>query len=133
MLSHIRLRRLFIEDPNVKAPCWFSRQSTDFFHVPAQVLRVLIQVIFAPIYLLIPRSFYGHVSNYGNSPWALEMKTTPDSLLSATQDHDAGGYAPTGSNPRWMLKVRIVDGAVISRRQVCWSEEVRNQEYTALS
>ncbi|KAK0434356.1 hypothetical protein EV421DRAFT_1670525, partial [Armillaria borealis] len=42
-------------------------------------------------------------------------------------------YAPTGSDPRWMLKVQIVDGAIMSQQQVRWSEEVRNQGYTALS
>ncbi len=132
-LSHIRLRRLFIEDPNVKAPCWFSRQRTDFFHVPAQFLRVLVQVILAPIYIFIPHAVYEHIWNYVNSPWALELTSTPDALLSATPDRGAGEYAPTGSNPRWMLKVQIVDDVVTSRQQVCWSEEIRNQGYTALS
>ncbi|KAK0434355.1 hypothetical protein EV421DRAFT_1675586, partial [Armillaria borealis] len=77
------LRRLLIEDRNVKGPCWFSRQRTDFFHVPAQLLRVLIQVILAPIYIYIPRAFYEHISNYANSPWAFELTSTPDAVLSA--------------------------------------------------
>ncbi|PBK58360.1 hypothetical protein ARMSODRAFT_841504, partial [Armillaria solidipes] len=41
-------------------------------------------------------------------------------------------YAPTGSNPRWLLMVQIVDGTILFSHQVRWSEEVRNR-YTALS
>ncbi|KAK0204519.1 hypothetical protein DFS33DRAFT_1320859, partial [Desarmillaria ectypa] len=131
-LSNVRLGRLIVEDPNVKAPCWFSRRSTDFFHVPAQILRILVQVIFAPIYLST-RTFYDRIWNYASASWAFELTSTPEAVLTIAPGGGAGAYAPTGSTPRWVLSVRIVDGTITQLRQVAWSEEVRNQGYTALS
>ncbi|SJK99748.1 uncharacterized protein ARMOST_03059 [Armillaria ostoyae] len=132
-LSHVRLRRLVIEDANVEAPCWFSRQRSDFFHVPAQILRFLIKVIFAVVYHSIPRAVQGYISNYANAPWPTELTCAPDSALTNAPGGGAGVYTPTGSTPRWLLKVQIVDGTILFLQQIRWSEEVRNRGYTALS
>ncbi|KAK0213953.1 hypothetical protein IW262DRAFT_1407651 [Armillaria fumosa] len=130
-LSHVRLRRLFIEDPNVEAPCWFSRRSTDPFHVHAQILRFLVLIILAPIYIITPRTVYDRI--YAHASWVLSLSSTIKVVLTTAPGGGAGAYAPTGSNPRWLLRVQIVNGAMVRRQQVCWSEEVRNQGYTALS
>ncbi|KAK0470086.1 uncharacterized protein EV420DRAFT_1634515 [Desarmillaria tabescens] len=132
-LSNVRPGRLFVEDPNVKAPCWFSRRNTDLFHVPAQILRILVQVILAPIYLLTPYVVYDQISNYTSASWAFELTSTPDAVLTTAPGGGAGAYAPTGSTPRWLLSVQIVDGEITGVQQVAWSEEVRNRGYTALS
>ncbi|SJK99740.1 uncharacterized protein ARMOST_03051 [Armillaria ostoyae] len=132
-LSYIRLRRLITEDPNVKAPCWFSRMRTDIFHVPAQILRLLIKVIFAPLYSLIPHEVVKHIANFAKASWALELASTSDAVLNTAPGGGTGAYAPTGSNPRWLLRVQIVDGVSEQPQQVRWSEEVRNLGYTALS
>ncbi len=132
-LPHIRLRRLFIEDPNVKAPCVIFCMSTDTFHLLAQCLRVLLKLIFAPIYVLIPHKLYQHISNFAKASWTLELASTPDAVLTTAPGGGTASYAPTGSTPRWLLSVQIVDGALIQSQQVVWSEEVRNQGYTALS
>ncbi|KAK0495206.1 hypothetical protein EDD18DRAFT_1106450 [Armillaria luteobubalina] len=132
-LSYVRLGRLIVEDPNVKAPCWFSRRSTDVFHVPAQILRLLFQIILAPVYIWIPHNFYGQISNYSSASWAYELTSTPDAVLTTAPGGGAGAYAPTGSTPRWVLRVQIVNGAITVREQVPWSEDVRNRGYKALS
>ncbi|KAK0470103.1 uncharacterized protein EV420DRAFT_1257094, partial [Desarmillaria tabescens] len=132
-LSHIRLERLIIEDANIKAPCWFSRRRSDFFHIPAQILRVLLKVIFAPICVLIPHVIFENISSYVRDTWAFELASTPDAVLTTAPSGGTGTYAPTGSTPRWLLSVQIVDGAIAGVQQVAWSEEVRNQGYTALS
>ncbi|KAK0213895.1 hypothetical protein IW262DRAFT_1441073, partial [Armillaria fumosa] len=132
-LSYVRPGRLIIEDPNVKAPCWFSRRRTDFFHVPAQILRILVQVVLAPIYIWILQKVYYKISNYANASWADECTSTPDAVLTTAPGGGAGAYAPTGSTPRWVLRVQIVNGAITVREQVPWSDDVRNRGYTALS
>ncbi|KAK0204538.1 hypothetical protein DFS33DRAFT_1321002, partial [Desarmillaria ectypa] len=124
ILSKVRLGRLIVEDPNVEAPCWFSRRSTDPFHVPAQIFRMLVQAVIAPMYVWIPHVAYDTIYNYANASWALELTFTHDAVLATAPGGGAGVYAPTGSTPRWLLSVQI---------QVAWSEEVRNKGYTALS
>ncbi|KAK0204541.1 hypothetical protein DFS33DRAFT_1321036, partial [Desarmillaria ectypa] len=133
ILSKVRPGRLIVEDPNIKAPCWFSRRNTDAFHVPAQIFRILVQVVLAPVYIWIPHVAYDTIYNYANASWALELTFTHDAVLATAPGGGAGVYAPTGSTPRWLLSVQIVDGAITKLQQVAWSEEVRNKGYTALS
>ncbi|KAK0449881.1 hypothetical protein EV421DRAFT_1289551 [Armillaria borealis] len=132
-LSYVRLGRLIVEDPNVKAPCWFSRRSTDVFHVPAQIFRILVQVILAPVYIWVPHNIYDQISNYASASWAYELTSTPDAVLTTAPGGGAGAYAPTGSTPRWVLSVQIAEGVITDIEQVPWSEDVRNRGYTALS
>ncbi|PBL04047.1 hypothetical protein ARMGADRAFT_895427, partial [Armillaria gallica] len=73
--------RHITEDPSVKAPCWFSRMRTDINHVPAQILRLLIKVIFAPLYCLVPHEVVKHVANFAKASWAFELASTPDAVL----------------------------------------------------
>ncbi|KAK0185588.1 hypothetical protein F5146DRAFT_184084 [Armillaria mellea] len=133
-LSCIRLERLIIEDPHVKAPCWFSCRRGDFFHIPAQILRGLVLLIFAPIYVLIPHVVSENIWSYIRASWEFEVATTPDAVLTtAPGDGGRGTYEPTGYTPRWLLSVKIENGRIRNRQQVPWSEEIRNQGYTALS
>ncbi|KAK0437769.1 uncharacterized protein EV420DRAFT_1236865, partial [Desarmillaria tabescens] len=132
-LSRVRVQRLFIEDPGVIAPCWFSRRSTDTFHVLAQTLRIIVLIILAPIYIYIPHSVYVQISNFASSSWAFELTSTPDAVLTTAPGGGSGVYAPTGFTPQWLLMVEIVDGTIALVTQVCWSEEIRNKGYTALS
>ncbi|PBK60153.1 hypothetical protein ARMSODRAFT_735322 [Armillaria solidipes] len=134
VLSHIRLERLVIEDPHVKAPCWFSRRRGDFFHIPAQVLRGLVLVIVAPIYVLIPHVVSENIWRYIRASWEFELASTPDAVLTtAPGDGGRGAYEPTGYTPRWLLSVKIVNGGIENYQQVPWSEEIRDRGYTALS
>ncbi len=134
ILSHIRPKRLIIEDPHVKAPCWFSRRRGDFFHIPAQILRGLVLVIVAPIYVLIPHVVSENIWSYIRASWDFELASTPDAVLTtAPGGGGAGTYAPTGYNPRWLLSVQIIDGGIANYQQVPWSEDIRNRGYTALS
>ncbi|PBL03966.1 hypothetical protein ARMGADRAFT_39141 [Armillaria gallica] len=132
-LSYVRLGRLIVEDPNVKGPCWFSRRRTDIFHVPAQIFRILVQVILAPVYIWVPHNIYDQISNYTSASWEYELTSTPDAVLTTAPGGGAGAYAPTGSTPRWVLSVQIADGVITVIEQVPWSEAVRNRGYTALS
>ncbi|KAK0222257.1 hypothetical protein IW262DRAFT_1482368 [Armillaria fumosa] len=134
ILSHIRLERLIIEDSRVKAPCWFSRRRNDFFHIPAQILRALILLILSPIYVLIPHVVSENIWSYIRASWDFELASTPDAVLTtAPGDGGRGSYEPTGYTPRWLLSVKIENGNIRGRQQVPWSEEIRNQGYTALS
>ncbi|PBK66135.1 hypothetical protein ARMSODRAFT_370554 [Armillaria solidipes] len=132
-LSHARVRRLFVEDPNVTAPCWFSRRNTDTFHRPAQILRILVLIILGPIYIYIPHAVYVQISNFASSSWAFELMSTPDAVLTAAPGGGSGVYAPTGFTPQWLLMAEIVDGAIALVKQVRWSEVIRNKGYTTLS
>ncbi|PBK95894.1 hypothetical protein ARMGADRAFT_989802 [Armillaria gallica] len=134
ILSHIRPKRLIIEDPHVKAPCWFSRRRGDFFHIPAQILRGLVLVLVAPIYVLIPHVVSENIWSYIRASWDFELAFTPDAVLTtAPGGGGRGTYEPTGYTPRWLLSVQIVDGGIANQQQVPWSEDIRNWGYTALS
>ncbi|KAF7369879.1 HET domain-containing protein [Mycena sanguinolenta] len=134
MRTNMRVGRLFWEDDKIEGCGWFHRRSDMVpLHILGNVLRVLFVIVFAPIYLFIPRSIYTAVDNYMRSNWLLEYATTPDSVLSNARGGGKGQYEVTGFQPTWVLQVTIQNGMLQAFHQIPFSDEVAEVGYTALS
>ncbi|KAK7031039.1 hypothetical protein VNI00_013829 [Paramarasmius palmivorus] len=157
------IARLFVEDPGVKGCGWFHSYREDEYHVFANVIRVLCNIIFAPLLVLsLGKAVKNIAYNLAKSSWQDEVVNIPDAVLRnppgedvplmesnstnlsppvATlkpvgNDLDGRGndvYEKTNYEPRWMLQVVIREGQYESHDQVEWTEEHRGTGYTALS
>jgi hypothetical protein len=135
ILRGIKIRRLFQEEHCVKGCAWFGKHPDSLLHIPANVLRVLCAIFFAPIYLLIPHSTRESVEMLAKRVlWSLEFADTPTAFLfTAPGGGGIGQYEVTNYKPRWMLKVEFRNGQKPNYCQVPWSTELHGKDYTAIS
>ncbi|KAJ6500926.1 hypothetical protein C8R45DRAFT_820249, partial [Mycena sanguinolenta] len=129
----MRVGRLFREDDGVEGCGMFHKRPEMALHILGNVLRLLLVIIFAPIYICVPRSFFKAVDNYVRSSWLLQYAVTPDAVLSTARGGGKGQYEVTGFQPTWVLEVAIRNGALYAFRQISFSNEVAEVGYTALS
>lgn len=132
--KHARLRRLFQEDPGVKACFWFAKDPENTFHVFSGVLRVVTAIIFAPIYIAVPHNYVGSIKEYLKQlAWFVEYSNTPHAILCASPTGGAGKYSPTGLYPRWVLRVDFDDEGGFDFEQIPWSNKPLGTTYSAIS
>ena len=87
--EHFNFERLYREDEEVEGVGW-SRWRNEDGHEFLNCLRIAIILIFAPLYLLIPRKAVGYVTDFFKAAWNVEFAHTPDALLATAP---GGGFA----------------------------------------
>ncbi|KAF7358995.1 HET domain-containing protein [Mycena sanguinolenta] len=133
MRANMRARRLFREDDGVEGCGMFHKRPEMPLHILGNILRLKLILIFAPIYIFIPRSVFEAVDNYIRFNWLLQYAITPDAVLSDAPGGGKGQYAVTEFQPAWMLEVTIRDGKLQAFQQIPLSDEIAEVGYTALS
>ncbi|KAF9440982.1 hypothetical protein P691DRAFT_815659 [Macrolepiota fuliginosa MF-IS2] len=116
--KHARIRRLFKEDKYVEGVGWYARNRDDSWHVPLNILRVLVLVTFAPIYAILRIASVGRVAAFPDQ-YDDEPVCAPDAMLYKSPSVGGEGkFDPTGRRPKWMLKVSFRGGAKLKKKQV---------------
>ncbi|GJJ08047.1 hypothetical protein Clacol_002254 [Clathrus columnatus] len=135
--KHTRLRRLLQEDPGVKGCCWFAKDPDDQSHPFANFLRVLVALVFAPIYITFPHNSVGSIKDFlKQAAWFIEYSNTPHAILHSSPMGGIAKYSPTGLNPKWLLRVEFnddEDGDGFQYTQIKWSEKPLDATYNAIS
>ncbi|KAJ7064032.1 hypothetical protein C8F01DRAFT_950803, partial [Mycena amicta] len=73
--------RLFVEDEGEVGCGLFHKRRERTFHVLGNVLRLIISIILAPVYIFAPQVLIQSASNYLQAGWLVEYATTPDAVL----------------------------------------------------
>ena len=134
LLRGIRIRRLLQEEHCVKGCAWFGKDPDSLLHIPANFLRVLFAIVFAPFFLMIPHSTSEGLEESAKKVlWSLEFPDTPNAFLFTAPGGGIGRYEVTNYKPRWMLEVQFRNGQEPKYRQVLWSTELHGKGYTAIS
>ncbi|KAF7358993.1 HET domain-containing protein [Mycena sanguinolenta] len=133
MGANMRARRLFREDDGVEGCGMFHKRPEMPLHILGNILRLTLILIFAPIYVFIPRSVFKAADNYIRFNWLFQYATTPDAVLSNAPGGGKGQYAVTEFQPTWVLEVTIRNQKLQAFHQIPFSDEVAEVGYTALS
>ncbi|KAJ3565200.1 hypothetical protein NP233_g7788 [Leucocoprinus birnbaumii] len=126
-VTNIRPLRLLQEERGVKGPLWFGQDPESLLHVPANILRLLSAIIFAPIWLTIPHVGRSIEELIKLLVWSIEWANVPDAvllespgslMLKKKEAHTVsnGKYAVRGDKPTFLLKVTF-EGKRIKRQQ----------------
>lgn len=127
LANECRPRRLIQEDPGVKGPLWFGRNPESPWHIPLNIVRLIIVIPLAPIYFLFPKYLKQALKQLLKGVvWSIEWFHVPDAILleppggekGMNQGHSGGQYAVTGNKPRWLLEVHFQGKRISSQRQV---------------
>ncbi|KAF5348891.1 hypothetical protein D9756_009822 [Leucocoprinus leucothites] len=158
LVSECNLGRLVKEDPGVLAPVWFGRKPDSFLHIIANLLRLIIGIPCAPLYLLWSfvaapwRQAFKRIAR-----WEIEWPHIPDAIISEPPSACSRGrnigivsgeYAVSNNKPRWLLEVHFAGATISSMRQVVYGADsveeslqtltavrrsIQNHGYTAIS
>ncbi|KAJ7264418.1 hypothetical protein C8J57DRAFT_1069951, partial [Mycena rebaudengoi] len=127
----IHFRRLFQEEPGIEGCTMFHRRPDQPLHMLANITRVLVKIVTAPLLQWSPHAITESVIDLFH--WKLEYADTPAAVLSATKGMARAQYSPTGYKPSWVLEVVVKDGKLVSREQVPFSKAIKATGYTAIS
>ncbi|KXN89420.1 hypothetical protein AN958_05711 [Leucoagaricus sp. SymC.cos] len=121
-------RRLLQEDAGVLAPVWFGRDPDSPWHITANLLRLLVGIPLAPIYIIwcyIAAPWKNAVKSLPVL-WKIEWANIPDAILleapgvgaRGEKGNIGGEYAVTGNKPQWLLEVHFKGTTIASKYQV---------------